>query len=150
MGTAGQYRDLHNPIKVSRLISPVSEAGTTPLVSQIIDTLGFEGLELLFSSGSIADADATFVLLIEHGNDSGLSDAAAVPDTMLLGTEVLAQFGFANDDEIRKIGYRGDKRYVRATITPAANASAALFSGVAIQSGGNTPVDDLGQVGVTA
>ena len=39
---------------------------------------------------------------------------------------------FDDDDETRKIGYLGDKRYIRLTITPSANASAALFSAVAI------------------
>ena len=57
-------KDLHNNIDVKRAISPVSEAGNTALVSQILDTRGYESVELVILTGSIADADATFTVLI--------------------------------------------------------------------------------------
>jgi len=125
-------RDLHNNIHVKRAISPVSVADNTAQVSQIIDRQGYESLEFVIAMGSLADADATFTVLVEHGDAANLSDAAAVPDAGLLGTEALASFIFSDDDKVRKIGYVADKRYVRLTITPAANASAALLSAVAI------------------
>lgn len=123
-------KDLHNNIDVKRAISPVSEAGNTALVSQILDTRGYESVELVIATGSIADADATFTVLIEDGDNSALSDNAAVADAFLLGTEAQAGFAFDDDNECRKIGYVGGKRYLRATITPANNASAALISAV--------------------
>lgn len=125
-------KDLLNNIHVKRVISPVSEAGTTPLVGQIIDRQGFQSVTYAIVTGSIADADATFTVLLEEGDNSALSDAAAVADADLLGTEALAAFTFADDDETRKLGYKGNKRYTRLTITPVANASAALISAVAI------------------
>lgn len=124
--------DLHNNITVRRAISPVSVADTTPQVSQIIDTQGYNSLEFLIATGSIADVDATFTVLVEDGNAANLSDAAAVADAQLLGTEAAAGFQFDDDNEVRRIGYLGGKRYVRLTITPAANASAALLSAVAV------------------
>ena len=123
-------KDLHNNIDIKRAISPVSVSDNTAQVSQILDTRGYESIELVIATGSIADADATFSVLIEDGDSSTLTDAAAVADTFLLGTEALAGFQFDDDNECRKIGYVGGKRYVRATITPASNASAALFSAV--------------------
>lgn len=125
-------RDLHNNIAIKRAISPVSVADTTAQVSQIIDRAGFGALEFVIATGSIADADATFTVLVEDGDAPNLSDASAVADTGLLGTEVLAAFQFDDDNECRKIGYIGNKRYVRLTITPVNNASAALLSAVAI------------------
>lgn len=125
-------RDLHNNIHPIRAISPVSVADNTAQVSQIIDRQGYDSLEFVILTGSLADADATFGVLVEHGDAANLSDAAAAPDADLLGTEALASFTFADDDETRKIGYRGAKRYVRLTITPAVNASAALLAAVAI------------------
>lgn len=125
-------RDLMNNIHVVRAISPVSVADTTAQVSQIIDRRGYDSLTFLIATGSIADADATFTVLVEEGDASNLSDAAAVADDDLVGTEALAAFQFNDDDETRKIGYRGAKRYVRLTITPVNNASAALLSAVAI------------------
>jgi hypothetical protein len=123
-------KDLHNNIDIKRAISPVSVSDNTAQVSQILDTRGYESIELVIATGSIADSDATFVVLIEDGDSATLTDAAAVSDTFLLGTEALAGFQFDDDNECRKIGYVGGKRYVRATITPASNASAALFSAV--------------------
>lgn len=125
-------RDLHNNIYPKRAISPVSVSDNTAQVSQIIDTAGFESLEFVINIGSVADADTTFAVLVEDGDQANLSDAAAVADAFLLGTEALAGFQFDDDNELRKIGYVGGKRYVRLTITPANNASAALLSAVAI------------------
>jgi hypothetical protein len=121
-------KDLHNNIDVKRAISPVSESGNTPLVSEILDMRGYESAVLVIATGSIADADATFTVLIEDGDNSALSDNAAVADTFLLGTEAQASFTFSDDNKLRKIGYVGGKRYLRATITPANNASAALIA----------------------
>lgn len=125
-------RDLHNNIHVARAISPVSVADNTAQVSQIIDRQGYQSLEFLIATGSVADADATFVVLVEDGEVSNLSDAASVTDANLLGTEALAGFQFDDDNEVRKIGYIGDKRYVRLTVTPVNNASAAVIAAVAV------------------
>lgn len=125
-------RDLMNHVHPVRAISPVSVADTTAQVSQIIDMKGWQSLTFLIATGSIADADATFTVQVDHGDDSGLSDAAAVPDELLLGTEALAGFQFDDDNETRKIGYVGHKRYVRLTITPVGNASAALLAAIAL------------------
>ena len=125
-------KDMFSCCHPKRCISPVSEAGTTALVGEIIDKKGFESLTYVIATGSIADADATFTVLLEESDDSGMSGAAAVADADMLGTEVLAAFQFDDDNETRKLGYIGSKRYTRLTITPVANASAALVSAVAI------------------
>jgi len=114
-------RDLHNNILVKRAISPVVITNNTASVSQIIDTRGFQSLEFVIATGTISDADTTVTVLVEDGDNSALSDAAAVVDAELLGTEAQAGFQFDDDDEVRKIGYIGNKRYVRLTITPANN-----------------------------
>lgn len=130
-------KDLHNNIKVSRAISPAVGTDNTAFVSQIIDRQGYESLEFLIATGSLADADATFTVLVEDGDASDLSDNAAVADTGLLGTEAAASFTYANDDSVKKIGYCGNKRYVRLTITPANNTGNAAISAVAVQGHAN-------------
>lgn len=124
--------DLHNEIQVKRGVSPVAAAQTdnTAIVSQIVDTLGYGSVEYLILTGSLADADATFTVLMEDGDASNLSDAVAVADAELLGTEALAGFTFASDDKVFKLGYVGNKRYVRVTVTPANNTGAACVAGV--------------------
>lgn len=125
-------KDLFNRMHPLRVISPVSVADTTAQVGQIIDKRGFESVTYVIATGAIADADATFTVLLEEGDAANLSDAAAVADADLLGTEVLAAFQFDDDNETRKLGYIGAKRYTRLTITPVANASAAVVCAVAI------------------
>lgn len=125
-------RDMHHGVAARRAISPQSVADNTALVGQIIDRRGFDSLEFVIATGSIADADATFAVLVEDGDAADLSDNGAVADAQLLGTEAEASFQFDDDNEVRTIGYRGGKRYVRLTITASGNASAALISAVAV------------------
>lgn len=130
-------RDLANHLEVRRAISPAAATtDNTPYVSQIIDLAGFSRLVFAILLGSLADADATFVVLVEHGDAANLSDAVAVPDANLTGTEASAGFTFADDNKVRKIGYVGSKRYVRLTITPANNTGNVFLSAIAILSGG--------------
>lgn len=126
--------DLHNSIKHSRVISPTRVTDNTAQVGQIIDHANFDELEYLIAIGTLADADATFTVLLEEGDASNLSDAAAVADADLLGTEAGAAFTFAHDDQVRKLGYKGAKRYTRLTITPANNAGNADIAAIAVQS----------------
>lgn len=107
-------------------------ADNTALVSAVVDMLGFGSLTFIIITGALSDADATFTALVEHGDAANLSDAEAVPDTLLVGTEALASFTNADDNETRKVGYVGGKRYVRLTITPAGNAANAYISAVAV------------------
>ena len=114
-------------------IAPVVATDNTALVSNIIDTNGYEALTFVIATGTLADADATFAVTVDHGSDSGLSDAASVPADQLAGTLANASFTFAADGACRKIGYIGYKRYVRLTITPSANTGNAPIAVVAIQ-----------------
>lgn len=130
-------RDLANHLEVRRAISPAAATtDNTPYVSQIIDLLGFSQLVFAINLGALADADATFAVLVEHGDAANLSDAAAVPDASLTGTEASAGFDFSADNKVRKIGYVGSKRYVRLTITPANNTGNVFLSAIVILSGG--------------
>lgn len=130
-------RDFANSVEVRRAISPAAaKTDNTPFVSQIIDLSGFSMLVFAILLGSLADADATFTVLVEHGDQANLSDAVAVSDTSLTGSEAAAGFDFSADNKVRKIGYVGSKRYVRLTVTPANNAGDVYLSAVAILSGG--------------
>ena len=124
-------KDLMNLIDVKRVISPVSVADNTAQVGTAVDRKGYDGVTYLIATGSIADADATFTVLLEESDASG-SGYTAVSDDDLIGTEVLAAFQFDDDNETRKLGYIGKKRYTRMTITPSGNASAALLCVMAI------------------
>lgn len=126
-------RDLFNHIDIRRVLSPgAGPSDNTAQVGQIIDGQGAASITYLIQTGTLADADATFTVLLEEGDAANLSDAAAVADSDLLGTELAAAFQFNDDDQVRKLGYRGTKRYTRLTITPAANTGAAPMSAACI------------------
>jgi len=128
--------DMHFGVKYSRAISPAAATSDdTAWVSEILDTANFADNELVLLAGSLADADATFTVLLEEGANSALSDNTAVADVDMLGTEALASFTFAADNATRKLGYIGMKRYIRATVTPAANTGGAFLAGVWAQGG---------------
>lgn len=134
-------RDGISNIQVKRAISSISGAGDdVPIVSEIIDTQGHDSLSFLINTGVLADANATFAVLVEEGDVSNLSDAAAVADADLVkqdpssatAPEAQAAFIFSDDNEVRKIGYIGSKRYVRMTITPSGNTGAWPIGVVAV------------------
>ena len=124
-------QNLHN-IHAVTAIAPASVADNTAAVSAIIDTFGYAQCEFLITLGSIADADATFAVTLEHGDDSGLSDTAAVTSANLQGTLAAAGFQYDSDNGVRRIGYLKSKRYVRLTVTPTNNSSAAIFGCTAL------------------
>lgn len=119
-------RDITNGLDLKRAISPqAARTDNTAIVSTVIDLKGYDGCMLAINIGANTDANATFAVLIEDSDNN--SDYAAVDDAYLNGTEALAGFQFDDDNELRKIGYTGVKRYARATITPSGNDSGNIF-----------------------
>lgn len=123
-------KDMLHMITVKTVIASISGAGdNNPIVGTIIDRQGYESVTYVLNIGIVADADATFTVLLEEGDVSNLSDAAAVADADMISQgsaapETDAAFIFSDDGEVRTLGYRGTKRYTRMTITPAANTGA--------------------------
>jgi len=122
-------RDLHHNITPARGISPAA-AGTdnTAIVSQINDRAGYDSVEFIILIGANTDTNATFAVKVEESDDAGFASPNEVDDINLLGTEAAASFTAADDDnKVRKIGYVGNKRYQRVTITPSGNDSGNIF-----------------------
>jgi hypothetical protein len=125
-------RDNISNKQVKRVLSPVSVADNTAQVGQVIDRQGYDSLAYLILTGSLADADVTFTVLLEESDASGsgfaaVADADMVSQTSGTAPETAAGFQFDDDNEVRKIGYIGGKRYVRVTVTPSGNDSGNVF-----------------------
>jgi hypothetical protein len=128
-------RDLHNNINVRPALNPViATTDNTVYTTSILDTLGFEGIELVLQTGTLADADATFTVAMTQSNDPAMAGAIAVSQAQdggdTLGLLTQASFTFANDNQCFKIGYSGIYRYIQATVTPANNTGSAQITGV--------------------
>ncbi len=122
-------RDITNGLHVKPAFAPkAAVTDNTAQVSSTCDTLGYGSSMLAIITGTNADADVTYTVLVEDSADD--SSYAAVADEYLNGTEALAGFQFDDDGEVRKIGYVGPKRYWRATVTPANNTGNVFVAGV--------------------
>lgn len=131
--------DLMNRVHTLPAIAPVAaRTDNTAIVSTIFDVRAMSAAALLLVTGTNTDANATFVVLLEESNASDMTGAVAVADADLIGTEALAGYTFADDAETRKLGYKGSKRYIRATVTPSGNDAGNIFlAGIWI----GTPLD---------
>ena len=121
-------RDLLNKLKLLVALNGATISSSTTTAGAIIDTAGFDSL--LFEIFSGARTDGTYTPLVEDGDDSGLSDAAAVDDKYLIGTEAGAVITGAN--KRAKVGYIGPKRYVRLSIVSTVVTTGAYLGATAI------------------
>lgn len=126
-------QDLHNNIKASRGISPQAiTASDSTLTSEIIDTRGYGSTEFLFISGAVTDG--TFTITVYESNDSGMSGETAVADDDLLGTEpTFVGTTSADDNAVKKVGYIGSKRYVRAKAVQTGSSTGGYLVCVVVQ-----------------
>lgn len=104
--------DLHNNVAAVLALAVQDITTNTTTVGAIIDTAGFESLEFAITSGTITDG--AYALLLEEGDDPGLSDAAAVPADNVLGS--LVGFVAADDDTVKRVGSIGKKRFHRLSV----------------------------------
>jgi len=127
--------DLHNNIKTSLALAVQDITTNTTTVGAIIDTKDFESLEFSVTSGTLTDGAYAFVL--EEGDASNLSDAAAVSTDETLGS--LTGFVAADDDTVKRVGSIGKKRYQRLSIVSTGTTSGGTnFTGTAIQGNAKT------------
>jgi hypothetical protein len=131
-------RDLANSIEVRAVVPPVVVSNDTAQVGAVIDRLGYDSLTYVIATGTLADADATFEVLLEESDASGSGFAQVDAADMLADENPVAlndpalTLTFADDGETRKLGYVGNKRYTRLTLTPSGNSGSAPIAAVAI------------------
>lgn len=124
---------------VRRAISPVAIGTTgTGQNSQIIDRQGFGGVEFIIAIAAITATAAVFTATVLEGDATGSLTSAA--DADLIGTEAAAGIAAGartdgvGDHLVKRVGYKGTKRYVRlnykstATAGPIISAVAELFN----------------------
>lgn len=101
---------------------------STTTAGEIIDTSGFESIEYVIQSGIITDG--VFAILLEEGDDAGLSDAAAVSSDETLGS--LTGFDNTLADTTIRIGSIGKKRFQRLSLVVSGASSGGAFTATAI------------------
>lgn len=126
-------RDAASNVQVKRAHSPYYYSADTAFQCQEIDLRGYDSCYFTIATGDLADANATFAVLLQESDTAGsgftdVADADMVSQTYGTAAETAAGFQYDDDNEVRKIGYLGSKRYVRLYITPSGNTGVALVS----------------------
>lgn len=99
-----------------------------------IDSQSSNSAQFTVQSGDITDGSYAFTLEIDANDDQGFSSPLVVPDSDLRGA-VAADLVFDNtlDNKLRDVGYVGNKRFVRWSVTSSGVTVGGFFSGTVMQ-----------------
>lgn len=100
---------------------------TFPSGSTGFDTRDNEAINVILTSGTLADADATFAVTITE-SDTTNGTYTAVPSTELSAALSTLNYVFSEDNVAKQLSLKPTKRFVRVVVTPANNSGAAAFS----------------------
>ena len=106
-------RDLHNNVEVAVALTATAVSTNTTTVGAIIDLQDRDACEFVIHASGYGAG--TYTPLIETGDEANLSDAAAVADTHLLGTEAGAALTANGVSKVGLVAHSG-KRYARLSI----------------------------------
>jgi hypothetical protein len=120
--------DLHTEVNGAVALDLTAISTDTTTAGNIIDTKGYEAIEFFVWTGTLTDG--TYTVLLEEGDDSGLSDAAAVDSSETLGT--LPVIPATGDDSVYRVGSIGKKRYQRLSIVSASTTSGGTLGSIAV------------------
>jgi hypothetical protein len=129
--------DLHNNSRAQVVLAPralATVAGSK--TAKVIDRQGYGGVEFIFCYGATSASTAAIPVIVKEGDVTGTLTSVANDD--LLGTEALAGIGLVartsgvGKNVTKRIGYKGNKRYVAAYIgvVSAAVVTAANIFGI--------------------
>lgn len=132
-------RDIVSKLKCTQVFNAAISTDTATTGS-IIDTADFE-CGLAFFVGATAYTDGEYVLSLQEGLDSGLSDAAAVSADKLIGTAPTVDEALASNAGVYlKLGAHSTLRYVRPVLTSTSTTTGATLQVLAVEEGEFQPV----------
>jgi len=114
--------DIH--AHLGKEIALVSQALTGATYGAIVDTVDFESLDLVIQT-SIVGSDSVFKL--QHGDKAGLGDAVDVPAADLINEQNLNVLYADGKHQIKSVGYRGKKRYIRLSYVSGSATASGMF-----------------------
>lgn len=128
--------DLHNNCKQVLAINPVALGATGAITGAIIDRKGYGGVEFIVSYGSVTTTGTVVTATLKEGDVTGT--LTSVADADLLGTETLvslaagARVAGTGKEVAKRLGYKGDQRYVQLTLTGTGTTSVGIVGAVAV------------------
>jgi len=131
-------KDLHNNVKSQRVIAPIAIGANATKTGKIVDIKGYAGVEFIASYGAVTTTGTIVTLVAFEGDVTGTMTSIA--DADLIGTEALASLpvqATARTSEVgknvsKRLGYKGNKRYVRVDAVGTGTTSVGCVSVTAL------------------
>lgn len=124
-------QQVHENVKAMLALSAVAAGATGASAGKIIDRKGYAGVEFIIGYGAVTTTGSIITALLKEGDATG--SLASVADGDLLGTEALASLlagaraSGTGQQVVKRVGYKGTKRYVQLTLTNTGTTSAGVM-----------------------
>lgn len=124
-------KHIHENVKALLALSAVAAGATGSSAGKIIDRKGYGGVEFIVGYGAITTTGSVVTALVKEGDVTGT--LTSVADGDLVGTEALvglaagARVSWTGQQVVKRIGYKGNKRYVQLTLTNSGTTSVGIM-----------------------
>jgi len=125
--------DLHSNVKQVQAISPLAIGANATKTGRIVDRQGYGGVEFICAYGAVSTTGTVVNLVVFEGDVTGTMTSVA--DADLLGTEALASLpattprtSGGSRNVTKRLGYKGNKRYVRVDAVQTGTTSVGCVS----------------------
>ena len=128
--------DLHSNVQQKLAIIPAAIGANATKTGAIIDRQGYGGVEFVVDYGSVTTTGSIVTLVMKEGDVTGT--LTSVADADMLGTEALASLAAGarvagtGKEVSKRVGYKGDKRYVQLSAVQTGTTSVGCLSATAI------------------
>ena len=124
--------NLHEQMRTKVGIKAVAIGANATKTGPVQDRNGYEGVELVVSYGAVTTTGTIVTLIVKEGDVTGTMTSVA--DADLLGTEALASLlagaraSGTGQNVTKRIGYKGNKRYVNVLAVGTGTTSVGCIS----------------------
>jgi len=129
--------DLHSNVKQILALNAVALGATGAITGAIIDRQGYYGdLVILPAYGSVTTTGTVVTAIVKEGDVTGT--LTSVADADLNGTEALASLAAGarvagtGKEVVKRVSYKGNKRYVQLTLNHTGTTSAGIVQASAL------------------
>lgn len=129
-------KDMHNCTRGKLAVNPVALGATGAITGLVIDRQGYGGVEFLTTYGSITTTGTDVAVIVKEGDVTGT--LTSVADADLIGTEALAALAAGarvagtGKEVVKRVGYKGNKRYVSLSFNHTGTTSVGIVGAAAI------------------
>lgn len=121
-------KDLKSNLNLAGTLFPA--ARTASANGTGVDLQGYQGAMAALTTGVITDG--THTVALEESDDNSVFTAVAAAD--LIGAFTALTTAASDDNSVQRVGYIGNKRYIRAAVTVAGATTGGIY-GVTIVRG---------------